>query len=250
MLTPWVRILLFATVAITFAEWLFDVDRLLLAFTPVLAGRRPWTVFTYMFVHGSLLHLFFNMIGLFFFGPRLEFRLGSTNFVALYFVSGLFGAILSLWNFYTPIIGASGAVFGILFAFARYWPHERILIWGVLPVEARTLVLVLATISLLLGLRGGGGIAHFAHLGGFLGGYVFLKVMEWRSPARRFRRQATGAIRTAAGAGDLERWSTIKREGLHEINVREIDRLLEKADKHGPQSLTADERAYLDRMSP
>lgn len=252
-MTPWARTILFATVAITLADWLLQIPRQYLALVPVLVPQFPWTPLTYMFVHGGMLHLAFNMIALYFFGPRLEVRLGSAHFVSIYIISGLTGALFSVIDPFSegrvPIVGASGAVLGVMYGFARYWPRERIMIWAVLPVEARKLVLILATFSVVAGIIGVmGGVAHFAHLGGLAGGYVYLKIMEARSPARRFKQQASG-VRRSAGGADLERWSGIRREGLHEINIREIDRLLDKARSHGPSSLTPDERAYLDRMS-
>jgi membrane associated rhomboid family serine protease len=255
MMTPWVRLVMIVTVVVSLAVelQLLPFNPNYLALIPALVTRYPWMPITYMLIHGGLLHLFFNMIGLFFFGPRLEYRLGSTHFVGLYLVSGLFGALLSIVNPLgsrsVAIVGASGAVFGILFAFARYWPRERIMIWAILPVEARTLVIVLAAISIVLGMAGTGRIAHFAHLGGFVGGYLYLKVMEAMSPARRFRRQASGLKGSSPTSTDMERWSAIRLEGLHEINVQEVQRLLEKARTTGPTSLTPDERAYLDRMS-
>jgi len=177
----------------------------------------------------------------------LENRLGGRHFVALYFVSGLAGAALS---FLMPsfIVGASGATFGVFLGFAYYWPRERIMIWGVLPVEARVLVGVMTAVSL-FGI--GGGIAHFAHLGGFLGAFFYLKVMEWRSPARRFKRKATPDTRSvfATDGADLKRWETIPVTDLHPINRHEVDRLLAKARASGVGSLTPEERATLDRFA-
>ncbi len=253
-MTPWARTILFVTVGVTLAEWTLGIPWYYLQLVPVLVPQFPWTPLTYMLVHGGFLHLAFNMIALFFFGPRVEHRLGSGHFVALYVVSGLVGALLTIIDPFsagtTRVVGASGAVFGVMYAFARYWPRERIMIWGVLPVEARTLVIVLAAFSIIAAFGGvSGGIAHFAHLGGFAGGYIYLKIMEARSPARKFRQQARGVRQSSGGASDLERWAAIRRDGLHEINIREIDRLLEKARTHGAGSLNSDERAYLDRMS-
>ena len=148
----------------------------LLAFVPRFALVQPWTFVTYQFAHAGLGHLLFNMLGLFFFGSRLEAHLGPRHFLGLYLASGVAGALLSFLNFNTPIIGASAAVFGVFLGFARFWPRERVYIWGVLPVEARVLVVVMTVLALFGGFGfGGGGIAHFAHLGGFLGGWLYLR---------------------------------------------------------------------------
>lgn len=255
-MTPWVKRLLIANVAIYFLQHTVAGFTELLAFRPIFILSRPWTIVTYMFVHDvqSFLHIAFNMLVLYFIGSRVEERLGARNFITLYLVSGIFGALLSFLNPLAWIIGASGAVYGVLFAFAWYWPRERIYIWGVLPVEARMLVIIAAAASIVfgfLGLMGSGGrIAHFAHLGGFVGGFLVLKWIDWRSPARAFRRKAGAEpAKIVPDGAALRRWTSIPREELHEINREEVDRLLDKISKHGIKSLTQEERASLDRFS-
>jgi membrane associated rhomboid family serine protease len=227
----------------------FPMVSFLFRFDPNLMLERPWTAVTYMFLHAGVWHIFFNMLGLYFFGPALENRLGSRHFIALYFISGLTGAALSFFD-PAPMVGASGAVFGVFLGFAYYWPRQQILIWGVLPVEARVLVGVMTVVSL-FGI--GGGIAHFAHLGGYVGAFIYLKVMEWRSPAKQFKRKASGVSEAkrvfATDGSDLRRWEAIQVEALHPINRHEVDRLLTKAKSTGVASLTPDERATLDRFA-
>lgn len=224
-----------------------------LVLVPSEAWRAPWTLVTYMFLHGGLGHVFFNMLALFFFGPRLESRLGGNRFLGLYFTSGIVGALLSL--VLAPnaaIIGASGAVFGVMFGFAWFWPRDRILIWGIIPIEARYLVLLMTAIALYSGFTpgAGGNIAHFAHLGGFLGGFAFLKVLERRSGMSRFRKRAqSGAARLETIGSAMERWKTIRRDHLHEVNREELDRILDKISSEGIASLTQGEREFLDRFS-
>ncbi len=123
-MTPWVKRLLIANVVMFVIT--INVPALFwgLALVPIQVPFRPWTVITYMFLHGGLGHIFFNMIGLFFFGPRLEQRLGGRHFIWFYFVSGMVGAALSIFTPRVPIVGASGAVFGVLLGFARYWPRD------------------------------------------------------------------------------------------------------------------------------
>lgn len=225
-----------------------------LAFVPALVVERPWTLVTYMFLHAGFGHIFFNMLSLFYFGPRVEARIGSRNFLLLYFISGLAGAIFSLILApHAAVIGASGAVFGVLLAFARYWPNERIFLWFVLPVKARWLVFGLAALSIYSGFAGGAStIAHFAHLGGFVGGWAFL---AWHDrQARSWQRgsaTATSTIQrlTAQIRADTERWRAIRLEELHPINREEVERVLLKLEAYGVSSLTPDERAFLDRMS-
>lgn len=251
-MTSWVSVLLIANVAVYFLQstvpWL---DRLLL-FWPPVALVQPWRFVTYMFLHGGFTHLLFNMLALYFFGPQVEARLGGRAFLGLWLVSGVAGALLHMFFTGGPMIGASAGVFGVQLAFARYWPRERIFIWGVLPVEARVLVVVMTALALFGGFSGSrDGVAHFAHLGGFVGGWIFLAIRDRRSPARRFKARATTLETGSAGSdgADLRRWEGIDREALHAINRAEVERLIAKARAAGPASLTPDERAALNRFA-
>ncbi len=255
-MTPWVLRLLVANVAVFFLTESQAFDWRYLALIPDAILVQPWGVFTYMFVHGGFWHLAFNMIGLFFFGPRLEGHLGGRSFLSLYLLSGFGGALFSfLFARHGAVIGASGAVFGILLGFAYFWPRERIYIWGILPVEARWLVIALAAMALYSGFSGSGsGVAHFAHLGGFAAGYGYLRwrkrkyLQQWTPMATPKTQLAKVARRTGEGES-LRRWNSIRVEELHELNRSEVERLLTKAKTTGAQSLTADERGVLDRFS-
>lgn len=254
-MTPWVSRLLIANVGLFVVTILAGqmaglsgfVNALVLV--PALIPQRPWTILTYAFLHAGVLHLLLNMIGLFFFGPRLENALGGRRFLGLYLTSLAAAALASLLTPYTPIVGASGAVFGVLVGFAKHWPRERIYLWAVVPVEARWLIVLLAAYSIFAGLRGGGNIAHFAHLGGLVGGWAYLKVVELRSPARRFRKKAAPSFGRVTNA-DIARWRRIPRDSLHAINREELDRIMKKVDEQGPRSLDVQERQYLEQLSP
>ena len=252
-MTPWVKRLIIANVVMFFLRDSLPPELVgKLVMRPMTLPMEPWTLFTYMFLHGGFGHIFLNMLMLFFFGPRLEVRLGGRGFLGLYFTSGLVAAAASVVA--TPlasIIGASGAVYGVMLGYARYWPRDKIYIWAILPIEARFLVAFLAAISLGNGILGSSdGIAHFAHLGGFLGGYLYLKIKEKRSPAARFKRQAQTLAQVSGGsATDLVRWDGIDRDAIHPLNRDEVDRLMEKIKTVGLGSLTSDERAFLDRFS-
>lgn len=258
-MTPWTRRLLLANVvAFVAMQGLPRGWTLSFAFVPGELLSRPWTAVTYMFLHGDVMHLVFNMIVLFFFGPRLEVRLGGRGFLGLYFTAGLAGALLS-WGFTfgglthpaIPIVGASGGIFGLLLGFARYWPRERLLIWGIVPVQARWLV-VGATLLSLFGGFGGvqDNVAHFAHLGGFVGGWLFLALHDRRSGRPSIveevkKRTPTGGL----GRSRLRRWEGIDAEGLHEVNRRNLERIRRKIEEEGPASLTRKEREFMDRLA-
>jgi membrane associated rhomboid family serine protease len=255
-MTPWVLRLLVANVAVFLLTTSNILDWRYLALVPSAILAQPWGVFTYMFVHGGFWHLAFNMIGLFFFGPRLEMQLGGRSFIRLYLLSGLGGAAFSfLFARHGAVVGASGAVFGVLLGFAYFWPRERIYIWGVLPVEARWLVGVLAAMSLYSGISGtGAGVAHFAHLGGFVAGYAYLRwrkrryLRQWK-PMATPKAELAKAVRRSSDGEALKRWRSIRVEELHELNREEVVRILAKAEAAGVGSLIPEERAMLDRFA-
>jgi membrane associated rhomboid family serine protease len=246
--TPVVRTLLTATVGAFFLQITVPELAGALVFVPQLVLARPWSVVTYMFLHGGLGHIAFNMLALFFFGPRVEERLGSRSFTILYFLSGISGALLSfLFSPGAPIIGASAGVFGVMMAFAYFWPHAPIHIWGIIPVPARMLVIITTVLALWSGFGGArSGIAHFAHLGGYAGAYLYLRWLD-RSRAA-FKRQATvaptEASRRAAG------WRSIDLASVHEVNREEVNRILDKISAHGVGSLTAQEQLFLSNFVP
>jgi membrane associated rhomboid family serine protease len=116
--TPWVRRLIVANIIVFFLQQTVAGVTNALAFVPAYTFVRPWTLVTYMFVHANITHILFNMLALYFFGPRVEERLGETRFVALYAISGISGAVLSLiFAPFAPIVGASGAIFGVMLGF-------------------------------------------------------------------------------------------------------------------------------------
>jgi membrane associated rhomboid family serine protease len=221
-----------------------------LVLVPALIPARPWTLVTYMFLHAGLWHLAFNMLALYFFGPRVEARLGGQHFLGLYGVSGLVGGLVSL--VFTPhaaIVGASGALFGVMLAYARYWPRALIFIWGVVPLQARWFVIGMTALSLFGGFGGmQAGVAHFAHLGGFLGGFGYLSWLERRSPAARFRAKLAEPPSPRDPSSESAQWAKIRLEDLHPVNREEVERLLKKSAAGA--SLTPEERAALNRFTP
>jgi membrane associated rhomboid family serine protease len=256
-LTPWVKRLLVANIVMFIVTAALPPLANNLALFPPQVFVRPWTAITYMFLHAGLGHLFFNMIGLFFFGPRLEVRLGGSDFLWLYFLGGIGGAVFSF--FFAPaafVVGASAAVYGVLLGFALYWPYERIYIWGILPVPAWLLAAMLVVMSLYSGVSGtGGNTAHYAHLGGLAFGFAYLKLREWQKGAakREFQKKLSQPLPgVEPGSGDrasVQRWESIDVAKLHELNREEVQNLLGKVSKLGIRSLSPAERQFLDRMS-
>jgi membrane associated rhomboid family serine protease len=158
----------------------------------------PWQLLTYAFLHGGLFHLFFNMLGLWMFGSELERLWGNKRYLHFLLAGVLAAAAVQLMFTWfmgsrTPTVGASGGLFALLLAFGMLFPNRIIMpLFPPIPMKARTFVIVFGGLELLLGsgLLGGvgGGIAHFAHLGGMVGG--FLMIRYWRrQPPFGFRRR-------------------------------------------------------------
>jgi membrane associated rhomboid family serine protease len=257
-LTPWVKRLLIANgvvflVTMVAPEFFFSW----FAFNPRRVLTQPWGAITYMFLHGNGWHLFMNMLILFFFGPPLESRWGSREFMKFYLVCGLGGVALSFLFASYPIVGASAAIYGLMLAFALNWPNAPIYIWGVFPVKAKWLVGFLFAVSLLNAVSGqDGGIAHFAHLGGIITGFLYLR-SDWRpGQAARGKRRKVRVKRMAvvpkeekgrkadSAESPSENWSP--KEGAL---LDEVDRILDKISAEGMGSLTEDERRVLDDVS-
>src|SRR5437667_11369414 len=155
----------------------------------------PWQLVTYAFLHGSFLHLAFNMFALYMFGSAMERVFGARRYLVYYLVCVISAAatqlvVAGVTGLFYPTIGASGGVFGLLLAYAMYFPNNRImLLFPPIPMPARVFVIIYAVLELFLGVTGSqGGVAHFAHLGGMIGGFVLLRYWRgraWSASARR-----------------------------------------------------------------
>jgi membrane associated rhomboid family serine protease len=261
-LTPWVRRLLAAnavvyllTITVFTGGWFVQT----FAFSPATALAHPWTFLSYMFVHAGFLHLAFNMLMLFFFGPAVEERMGGRAFLGYYLVCGLGGAALSfliaLFTPVAPFVGASGAVLGVALAFAMMWPDAPILIFPLpVPIKAKWLVLGLAVLDLMPALVGSSDqVAHFAHLGGLLFGFLYLRGEALlRRPTKPARERRTMAPAAVAGSTDGARRREAPRRPAARTQAAtpaEIDRLLDKISASGIDSLTAEERQLLSERS-
>jgi membrane associated rhomboid family serine protease len=162
----------------------------------IVADRAIWQVMTYMFVHGGFGHILINMLVLFIFGSRLEHRLGSSEFLLYYFVTGIGAGLATLAvNWYAgmdavPVVGASGAIFGVMLAYATYFPDTTILVNFFIPLPARIAVLLFTGIEVVsLIARPGSPVAHLTHLAGFVIGYLYFLVRMRINPIRvLFRR--------------------------------------------------------------
>jgi membrane associated rhomboid family serine protease len=197
---PVTRTLIGVNVAVFAAELLFgDVLVLKLALWPIqstalggVAGFQPWQLLTYSFLHGGVLHLFFNMFALYMFGGELERLLGPKRFLNLYLASVISAALaqLAVSSLASiepyPTIGASGGVFGLLLAFGLCFPNRIVvLLFPPIPMPAWLFVTLYGAVELYLGVTGTEeGVAHFAHLGGMLGAWLLIQYWRGRPPFR------------------------------------------------------------------
>ena len=190
-----------------------------------------WQLITYQFIHQGFGHLLANMLGLFFLGPEVERGLGTSRFFKLYLFSGLLGGLG--WSLLSPsghvCVGASGAVFGILGAYAALYPKRELILifFPFMPIKAWVFVLILGTYELLHTLGGpGGAVANSAHLGGGIAGYIYATVIGRPDIMKTLRQK-------------------FKPKKKPSVSSVEIDRILDKAVQHGMHTLTSAERAKL-----
>jgi len=269
-ITPGVKLLLIANSAVFLLQFLFDNGswgRLgpitqWFAFIPSRAifGFEIWRFFTYMFLHGSLGHIGFNMLALWMFGSQVESRWGQRPFLTYYTICGLGGALTyGLFNLagvasISPMLGASGAVYGLLLAYGLIFPDAVILVMLFFPMKAKYAVLMYGVIELMMSAGAGGGhVANLAHLGGMITGFIFLKTTIPSLNTGSF--DLNGAWR---------RWQTKRRLKIVRPGTKntprktngseppagprsEIDVILDKISREGLQSLTDEEQETLRR---
>jgi membrane associated rhomboid family serine protease len=265
-ITPWVGRLLAANLfAFLLQLTVFPGHPELFGFSPVAVWSRPWTLVTYLFVHAGILHLAFNLIALYFFGPPVEARLGPRRFLAFYLACGLGAAALAgLLSQVVPLhllVGASGAVLGVAVAFAWYWPDAPVMVFPFPePFAAKWLVTFTVAVSLVLAWLAstgiGSGVSHLAHLGGIGTALIILKAQDWRSAGHERRLRHTPVPDAVVSSATLSARASAPhpaREPRHpapeDRRQREIDRVLDKISASGLNSLTPAERKFLAEAS-
>lgn len=244
-ITPVVKALIIANVAVFVLQVVLPM-RLSLIFG--LAPARFWDGYlwqpvTYMFLHGGPMHLLFNMFVLWMFGSPLEQTWGRNEFIKYYFVCGVGAGLLNAAltpGSPIPIVGASGAIYGLLLAYGILFPERLIYIWGIIPIRAKYFVLIMGGIELFASLdSANSNIAHFAHLGGMLFGLVYLKREKWT-------RDLKGRRTSAKRSGHLR---VVKdRDQEKEKLQRAVDTLLSKVNQDGINSLTEEEAEFLKKV--
>ena len=261
--TPWVgRLMVLNTVVVVLLLTVLTAPAVtaVLQFEPESAIRRPWTFFSYMLAHSGLLPLAVNLVLLNAVGPSVERRLGSRAFILFYVYCGvgaaLFAAGLSPILDIPPMLGASGAVLGVALAFAMFWPDAEIALFPLpLKVSAKSLLFVLIALDLVLALAREAGIAHLGHLGGLAAAYVFLRLQTAtrrvvrKPPAAPTRRAVLAPISASQGRPVELRPAAARQEAPETPSPEELDRVLDKISASGLESLTPEERRFLDEAA-
>jgi rhomboid family protein len=250
-----------------------------LALDPARFPHSWWTIVTYMFVHAWLAHLAFNMFTLWMFGPRLEHAWGTRAFVQFYLWCGLGGAVAHLlFAQHSAVIGASGAISGVLVAYALHWPDDEVYLFGVIPMKSRWLIAAMIAMNIIFALSPSSGIDWTAHVGGMGFGWLFLKlyslggldrVRGWvssvpdeseempravprRRSSMRDRGRSVDEVVARSNAVVLRERKPLqhvpKQETPQEYATR-VNQVLDKISQQGIGSLSRDERRLLEDMS-
>src|SRR5688572_2546126 len=250
-----------------------------LALNPARFPAAWWTIVTYMFVHAWLAHLAFNLFTLWMFGPRLERVWGTRTFVQFYLWCGLGGGIAHLlFAQNSAVVGASGAISGVLVAYALRWPDDEIFLFGVIPMKSRWLIVAMIAMNIIFALSPGSGIDWTAHLGGMGFGWFFLKLYSlggldrlrgWVSSVPDESEDMPRAVpRTQSSMRDRPRgvdevvarsnavvlreskpMTHVPKQETAKEHAARVNRVLDKISQQGIESLTNDERRLLEDLS-
>ena len=258
--------------------YLYNIFFRLFALYPLGHGFLVWQVVTYLFLHGGFLHIFFNLLALWMFGVELENVWGTKRFLTYYFLCGI-GAALSnllitpLFTTPAPTIGASGAIYGVLLAFGMLFPDAPVFLYFLFPIKAKYFVAIFIGIELWYGVTGTqDGIAHFAHLGGALVGFIYLMTYRRSIPTfarisdffekskgnmqQRFASRKSYTNRNVISDAyfeDTEKrskpFSKNTKPEQNDVNQDKLDEILDKISASGYDSLTEEEKKVLFNAS-
>jgi len=266
-LTPVVKYLLIANVAIFFLQQVLpNILEQWGAYNTRLAVNQfqVWRFFTYMFLHGGVSHILFNMLGVWMFGTQIEALWGQRTFLIYYIVCGVGGSLL--YGIFALLgigggwmLGASGALMGLLLAYGMTYPNNRIFLMGILPIKAKYMVVLYGMMDL-LSIPKGDGVAHLAHLGGLLAGFIFIQItipglsgqmFKGSSLSSRWKnfqaKRRMKVVRTEEPAADEPGKTKFRTTSDEAPDQKRIDVILDKISREGLQSLSDEEQELLRR---
>jgi len=247
-----------AVYLLTWFTWL-GIDSYILWFGAFIPSRafELWRFLSYAFVHFDFMHILFNMLMFWMFATEVCKSIGEKNFITLYLTSAIFASVFGL-PLYTlglvgnhPVVGASGALFGVMVAYAFLFPEQVILMFFIIPMKIKHAVWIFIAIDLFMA-NSGDGIAHFTHLGGVLSGYLFMllwaKNISLKSLFVRQKRPETYSKEYFREQAQRQQPSPLEGElhrGSASAKEERLNEILEKINRSGLQSLTQEERDYL-----
>jgi membrane associated rhomboid family serine protease len=234
-ITPAVKILIITNVVVYLVNLIVPAMTLRLGLEPraVFESFAFWQPFTYMFLHstGGVGHILINMLALWMFGSELERTWGTRFFTKYYFVTGVGAAATSLFLslfvdgiYYSVTVGASGAIYGLLLGYGMYFPNRPIYLYFIFPIPAKYFVMIVGAIAFVSAMSGpGGGVAHSAHLGGLVVGYLYLKGLRARPLDElkyRWLRWKMGRARSkfdvySGGRSSDDQWKSDWKKHIH-----------------------------------
>ncbi|HOJ19079.1 MAG: rhomboid family intramembrane serine protease [Ignavibacteriales bacterium] len=245
-----------------------------LSLMPLGHGFEIWQLISYQFMHGSFPHILFNMFALWMFGAEIENQWGSKKFLLFYLLCGVGAGLLHLFlspvlsDVLAPTIGASGAVYGIMIAFAMFFPDRYIFIYFFIPVKAKYLIGFLIILEFMLVDSAASNVAHLAHLGGALIGFIFIMLdrntrISIKDSFNRMKRSFPGKKPPSGGSyysqptsstnyrtPNIDEADYYDLTGKEEpVTQEEIDRILDKISKYGYKGLTDHEKKILFEAS-
>ena len=231
------------------------------AFWP-FAPEQAWRFVTYMFVHVDLMHFVFNMLMLWMFGSEVADMMGSKHFTGMYFFCGIFAAVFSLVMYWlgmtnAPIIGASGALMGIFVAYYKFFPNRMLLMFFVIPMRIKYAMWVMVAVDVFMA-HSSDGIAHFAHLGGVVGGFLYMYLYErgFTNIGRTIEKMRGPKFTVHPGRKESEAREepktdsdAIEGEVFYIDENKQMDEILAKVNREGINSLNETERQFLLKAS-
>ena len=210
----------------------------------VWSNFKVWQLFTYLFVHGGFLHIFFNMFVLWMFGKDLEMQWGKNEFLLFYFTCGIGAGLMTVLfsvNSIIPIVGASGAIYGLLVAYGFTYPNRLVYLYGLFPLKVKYMVLGLGVIAFFASMTSTNStVSHITHIAGMVVGLIYLQSKI------NFKHLKLWLINTKIHS--LNRKIT-KRENLDHQLKEKVDKILEKLNTDGWDGLTEDEQKVLHKAS-
>lgn len=215
---------------------------------------HPWQLVTYMFMHGSFSHILFNMLALWMFGVEIENYWGSNRFLIYYMTTGIGAGLLQILIFpYSAVVGASGAVYGVLLAFGMMFPDRIIFVSFIVPMKAKYFVILYGAIELFSGVFGAGGnVAHFAHLGGMIFGFILIKYWQkggdlgkmWKKFVANLNQPKSTVPNGGAKIYDYQE-HTSSTSSQTRTDAQKLDEILDKIADKGYAGLTKEEKDFL-----